>query len=41
MSMHTRKPYKLDYYSYLTWMREFVKWLTTHAGDAETRPFSK
>ncbi|MCK5834049.1 hypothetical protein KAH81_10330, partial [bacterium] len=33
--MHTRKPYKLDYNSYLTWMREFVKWLTARAGDAD------
>lgn len=35
MSMHTRKPYKLDYQTYLTWMREFVKWLTAHSGDAD------
>ena len=35
MSSHTRKPYKLDYKSYLTWMREFAKWLLAHVGDAD------
>ena len=38
MSMHTRKPYKLDYNSYLRWMREFVRWLVSQLGKPDHLP---